>query len=128
MDQKFSSKIRITPSEVRTKGDYSYGHIDTLCSECVVGCVGFRYDHKENKAVLGHFSDIFNVNPEFNGRGIATSMGSKAIEIIKKNFPDCKYIKLDTTSSNSGMRKVAERLGFLEDFEIDGNVIYKLEI
>jgi diamine N-acetyltransferase len=87
--------------------------------------VSYTPDSKDNYWLGG-----FQIDKEYQGKGIAVQSLISILEFIKEKHMQCEVISLTVEENNYRAKRIYEKLGFInrEKENQDGEIIYKLRL
>ncbi len=102
--------------------------VDTMENDRLVGVVICKLERHRGGPMRGYIA-MLATTEQFRGRGIATTLVSKAIDLMIGQ--DADEIALETEETNTGAMKLYEKLGFLRSkklhrYYLNGNSAYRL--
>lgn len=102
--------------------------VDTTDHNKLVGVVICKLERHRGGPMRGYIA-MLATNEQYRGKGIATTLVSKAIDLMIDK--DADEIALETEETNTAAMKLYERLGFLRSkklhrYYLNGNSAYRL--
>jgi N-alpha-acetyltransferase 30 len=102
--------------------------VDTNDHDKLVGVVICKLERHRGGPMRGYIA-MLATNEQYRGKGIATTLVSKALDLMIEK--DADEIALETEETNTAAMKLYERLGFLRSkklhrYYLNGNSAYRL--
>jgi diamine N-acetyltransferase len=130
----FETQVKMVPSVIESLA-YAYikpwdEALDPYILHLQGKVIGFFYISYTPESTDNYWIGGFQIDKDYQGKGIGEVSLERIIEFIKEKHSLCKVISLTIERNNERARKLYERIGFInQDIENQsGEIIFRLEI